>query len=113
MNEIPSTQPSEMENSPTGGNGQTKKILVAGLIVLLLAALGFMYYSNVQKKRQIALLQQENVMGEEEQKKLNSYITEITDTINMVETKLQDVRSKQVTITGMVTLTENDANKKN
>jgi flagellar basal body-associated protein FliL len=113
MNEMPSQQPSEMENPPSGGSGKTKMILVAGLIILLLAAMGYMYHTLVQQKQQISQLQQENVMGEEEQKKLNSYITEITDTVNMVETKLQDVRSKQVSITGMVTQSENDPNKKN
>lgn len=113
MNEMPSQQPAEGEDSRPGGGGSAKTILVAVLIVLMVAALGYMYHTLVQKNRQISQLQQENTLGEEEQKKLNSYITEITDTVNMVETKLRDVRSKQVAITGMVTQSENDANKKN
>lgn len=112
MNEMPSQPPYETEKVPSNGSGQRKKILFTVLILLLLAVAGYMYYSIVQQKRQIAMLQQENVMGEEEQKKLNSYINDITDTVNAVETKLQDVRNKQVTITGMVTQSENDPSKK-
>lgn len=112
MNEMPSQHPSDMGPIPSGDSGKTKTILVSVLVVLLLAVLGFMYYNNTQQKRQISQLQQENTMGEEEQKKLNSYINEITDTVTMVENKLQDVRSKQVAITGMVSLSENDTNKK-
>ncbi len=113
MNEMPSPMPPEMENPPAGGSGKMKTILVSGLVVLLLGTVGYMYHTITKKNLEITQLQQENVMGEEEQKKLNSYITEITDTVNMVETKLQEVRSKQVTITGMVTQSENDADKKN
>jgi predicted nucleic acid-binding Zn-ribbon protein len=109
---MPSQQPAGMETPPSGGSGKTKSILVAGLIILLLAASGYMYHSIVQKNRQISQLQQENIMGDEEQKKLNNYINEITDTVNEVESKLQDVRNKQVSITGIVTQSENDASKK-
>lgn len=112
MNEMPSQEPDELKSSRPDGNGNTKKYIIIGLIVIMLAAIGLLYHNIVKKNHEISMLQQERILGEEEQKKLNSYIGEITDTINQVETKLQEVRSKQVTITGMITQSEGDQNKK-
>jgi Tfp pilus assembly protein PilN len=110
MNQTPTTEP---ENTPATEPApkRGKIYLILGFIVLL-AVIGFMYRSITIKNTEIARLNQENVLGTEEQKKLNSYINEITDTINEVETKLRDVRSRQVSITGMITSAENDEAKK-
>jgi hypothetical protein len=85
--------------------------IVLGFIVLIMA-MGFVYRSITIKNNEIKRLNQVIVSREEEQKKLNSYINEITDTITEVETKLRDVRSRQVSITGMIIAAENDSTKK-
>ncbi|MHB9027681.1 MAG: Cbp1 family collagen-binding glycoprotein adhesin [Candidatus Latescibacterota bacterium] len=112
MNETPSQQPAEEKESRPAGTGTVKKYVVTGLILLLLATVFFMYRNLVQKNRVISSLQQENILGEEEQKKLNAYIEDVTLTINSVESKLQDVRNKQVNITGLISQAENDDSKK-
>ncbi len=112
MNETP-TWNHDTEPAPRpSGSGGVKKYIIAGLIVVLLGAIFFMYRNIMEKNRHISMLQQENILGEEEQKKLNAYIGEITDTIDAVEIKLQDVRSKQTSITSMITESENDGSKK-
>jgi ethanolamine utilization microcompartment shell protein EutS len=98
----------EVEPAPRRG----KTYMTLGFIIILLAVIGFMYHSITKKNTELAHLRQENILGEEEQKKLNSYINEITDTVNEVEAKLREVRSKQVTITGLITQAENDQAKK-
>jgi ethanolamine utilization microcompartment shell protein EutS len=111
MDDTPMQDPeSNMESGPAPRRGKTYMTL--GFIIILLAVIGFMYHSITKKNTELANLRQENVLGEEEQKKLNGYINEITDTVNEVETKLREVRSKQVTITGLITQAENDQAKK-
>lgn len=111
MDKTPVREPEvDPEAEPAPKRGKTYVILA--FIIILLAVIGFMYRNITQKSGEIAHLRKEKILSEEEQKKLNSYINEITDTITEVETKLRDVRSKQVAITGMITQAENDQAKK-
>jgi hypothetical protein len=112
MDETPFQQPADENNARPAGTGNVGKYIVTVLILALLATVFFMYRTLVQKNRTISSLQQENILGEEEQKKLNAYIEDVTLTINSVEAKLQDVRNKQVSITGLISQAENDDSKK-
>ncbi len=112
MNEIPSPQPSEGNESGHAGAGAAKKYGVVFLFLLLLAAVVFMYRDTAQKDLKISSLQQERLLADEQQKKLDAYMGEATVTINEVETKLRDIRSKQVTITGMISQSEKGNAKK-
>lgn len=111
MEETPIRTPDEGPGEETGRKS-SRTFVIAGIIVIILAVIGFMYHSITVKNREIEQLRQENLLGEEEQKKLNSYLNEITDTVSEVETKLRDVRTKQVTITNLITQAENDQSKK-
>ncbi|MFA6472822.1 MAG: hypothetical protein WCU00_12355 [Candidatus Latescibacterota bacterium] len=105
LSEIPSGKPELAKKFDKNG----VKAAIAILIFIILCGVIFTQYRTIsQKKQEIATLKQENLLGEDEQKKLNTYINEITGTINEIGDKLQDVRKKQVTITGMISRAEND-----
>jgi len=106
--EIPTGQPESEKKSGSG-----VKAAIAILVLIILCGVIFTQYRTInQKKQEIATLKQENLLGEDEQKKLNTYINEITGTINEIGDKLQDVRKKQVAITGMISRAENDPTQK-
>ncbi len=72
------------------------------MLLALLATVVFMYRNSMRKDVWISSLLLDNSLAKKKQKALEVHIGEITDTINSVESKLQDVRSKQVRITGMI-----------
>ncbi|MCE5249662.1 hypothetical protein LLG96_05520 [bacterium] len=87
-------------------SNNTKLYVFIGLLVVLAALSAWQFWSINNKNNQISVLQQEKLAGETEQQKLKASITEITDTINEVANKLQDVRKKQVAISDIVTRSE-------
>jgi len=89
-----------------------KVYLLVGLFVILAALVVWQFWSITKKNNQISVLQQEKIAGENEQQKLKTSITEITDTINEVANKLQDVRKKQIAISNIVTGAEVDKSQK-
>jgi len=92
-------------------NGKLKIVSLISIVVLL-GVLIFQVWTISKKNTEIQLLQQENMAGLEEQKKLNNYINDISGTISEVQNKLQDVRKKQVTISNMLTSAENNQSQK-
>lgn len=107
MNEINEEKNSVEDFNPTPDKNENKKskstpILVAILIIVLAGFSAYQYITIDKNNKEIQALKEMNIVGEGEQKKLNSYIAEITETIDAVETKLSDVRQKQVTIRGML-----------
>jgi hypothetical protein len=102
--EVPSGKPEPAKKSISG-----IKTAATILVFIILCGIIFTQYRSInQKKQEIATLKQENLLGEDEQKKLNNYINEITGTINEIGDKIQEVRKKQVVITGMISHAEND-----
>jgi hypothetical protein len=102
MKESPFQKPAEEKKPESTAGEAVLKYAAFGAILVLLAAVLFMYRDIAQKNLRISSLQQENILSGEERKKRDAYLEEVTETINSVETKLQEVRSKQVSITGMV-----------
>lgn len=100
------------DDGPQPRGGGVRKYVITGLIIVLLGTMFFMYRHIVEKNREISALQQENALSIEEQEKLNTYIGEITQTMTEVETRIQEVRSKQVSVTGIVNASASDEAKK-
>ena len=113
MNDVQSQLPAGKQEPVKKSGGSGVKTAAAILLFIILCGIIFTQYRAInQKKQEIATLKQENLLGEDEQKKLTSYINEITGAINEIGDKLQDVRKKQVAISGMITRAENDQTQK-
>jgi chromosome segregation ATPase len=113
MNEVKPPQIPIGKPEPPKKFGGNVKVAAAILLFIVLCGIIFTQFRTISlKKQEIATLKQENLLGEDEQKKLNSYINEITGTINEIGDKLQDVRKKQVQISGMISHAENNATQK-
>ncbi|MDP2982214.1 MAG: hypothetical protein Q8O92_02645 [Candidatus Latescibacter sp.] len=113
MNDVQSQLPAGKQEPVKKYGGSGVKTAAAILLFIILCGVIFTQYRAInQKKQEIATLKQENLLGEDEQKKLTSYINEITGAINEIGDKLQDVRKKQVLISGMITRAENDQTQK-
>ncbi len=101
--------------TPEKESGSWKIVLWVIIFVIFAAMGGFVYFQHeiVQKKiSQITTLETEKTALLDEQGKLKGNLEDITNTINEVATKLQDVRKKQVVISDLVVRAQVESSQK-
>lgn len=101
--------------TPEKESGSWKIVLWLIIFVILAAMGGFIYFQHeiLQKKiSQITTLETEKKASLDEQDKLKGNLEDITNTINEVAAKLQDVRKKQGVITDLVARAQVESSQK-
>lgn len=98
--------------SDTPSNSKTTQYVVIALVVVL-AVIGIWQFKTISdKKQEITNLQTEKVGFIAAQDSLNTYIGEVSNTIDEIGAKLKDVRDQQVVISNLITTAEQDRSKK-
>lgn len=101
--------------TPEKESGSWKIIVWVTIVVIFVAMGGFIYFQHeiVQaKKSQITTLETEKKAALDEQDKLKGNLEDITNTIDEVAAKLQDVRKKQVVITDLIARSQTETSRK-
>lgn len=105
---------SENVSLNTSKSGFSKVVLTVAIILIVgLAGFGTWQFNVLhQKKQEIAALQTEKVGFISARDSLNSYIGEVSGTIDEIGAKLKDVRDQQVQLSLLVKETEKNPDKK-
>jgi len=101
--------------TPEKESGSWKIVLWVTIVVIIVALGGFIYFQHEvlqAKKSQITTLETEKKATLDENDKLKGNLEDITNTINEVATKLQDVRKKQVVITDLIVRSQTETSRK-
>jgi len=101
--------------TPEKESGSWKIVLWVAIVVFIVAMGGFIYFQHEvlqAKKSQIATLETEKKATLDENDKLKGNLEDVTNTINEVATKLQDVRKKQVVITDLIVRSQTETSQK-
>jgi len=112
MNEI---TPNTGTITPEKESGSWKIVLWVIIVVIIIAMGGFIYFQHEilqAKKSQITTLETEKKAVLDEQDKLKGNLEDVTNTINEVAAKLQDVRKKQVVITDLIARSQTETSQK-
>ncbi len=82
------------------------------LAVLVVAVFGYISYMVYEKSTQIAVLTEEKAAVENEKQVLTQSLTDVTDTVNEIATKLLDIRKNQVAISDLIARTDTETSQK-
>ncbi len=99
-------------STPAAGKTGSRRRLWLALtlvVILALAVLGVLQYRAItQRDTRIAALQEEKASLLGEQENLNEYISEVTETVNTIGTRVHELRERQVKISQLAAAAEGD-----
>jgi len=90
----------------------SKTVWLVILAILVVAVFGYVSYMVYAKSNQIAILTEEKAAVENEKQVLTQSLTNITDAVSEIATKLQDIRKNQVAISDLIARTDTETSQK-